>query len=403
LTAVIDPLSPAPLPHGLDRREVQGVFPTLSGQANSAFAGEIALPADFSAPLLLKIFAELDNGEKHLAFAQRFTPRFHRGRGEIPPLVTGMTFARAVWALAGSARRHGVRRNGLFRAAFSIWTVYRGASTYRAARNRQTLDRKIYRPRDEIPMGAIPALPHNTVIAPADDMYVADAAQYFQIGREALALVQQACALAGCTKIDAILDLPCGHGRVARWLRTAYPSARLAVSDTQAPGVDFCREQLNADGVTASVDGGHWAALPGPYDIIWCGSLLTHFGLEQWRVHLRRFAERLSPHGVLIFTTHGRLALDKLQTGEKDYGLPQAEVTRLCTSTTATGFGYVDYPDCRGYGISVSLPPRIGELIATETELRIVTVYESAWDRHQDVVVCIRRPAARKTPTPELT
>ena len=396
LTAVIDPLPATALPHGLDRRDVSGTFPVLSGQGNSAFAGEIALPADFSAPVLLKIFADLDNGQRHLAFAQRFTPQFHRGRGEIPPLVTWGTFTEVIWALYGSARRHAVPRRGLIRAARALWSAYQSAPAYRPAPGSRPLNPDIYRPRDEVTVAAVPAVPLNTVIAPADDMYVADTAQYFQIGREALALVQQACALAQCSPVAAILDLPCGHGRVARWLRTAYPAANLIVSDTQEPGVNFCAAQLGATGVTAALDGRHWAALPGPYDIIWCGSLLTHFGLEQWLIHLRRFAERLSPHGVLVFTTHGRLALDKLQTGEKDYGLPQDAVTRLWTSAVVQGFGYVDYPDTPAYGISVSLPPWIGELIARETEVKIMAIYESAWDNHQDVVVCTRRPAQLK-------
>lgn len=391
LTAVIDPLPAAALPHGLDRRDISGTFPVLSGQANSAFAGEIALPADFSVPVLLKIFADLDNGERHLAFAQRFTPQFHRGRGEMPPMVTWGTFVQVIWALYGSARRLAVPRRGLIRAARSLWSTYQSAPAYRPANGSPLLNKDVYRPRDEVTVAAVPAVPLNTVIAPADDMYVADTAQYFQIGREALALVQQACVLAQCTRIDAILDLPCGHGRVARWLRTAYPTAKLEVCDTQEPGVNFCRQHLASTGVPATHDDRHWTALNGPYDIIWCGSLLTHFGLEQWLVHLRRFAERLSPKGVLVFTTHGRLALDKLQTGEKDYGLPQDAVTRLCASAVAQGFGYVDYPDTPAYGISVSLPPWIGELIARETELKIVAIYESAWDRHQDVVMCTRR------------
>ena len=393
LTAAIDPLPATPLPQGLARRDISGVFPVLSSQADAAFAGEVMLPADFTAPVLLKLFAELDNGERHLAFAQRFTPQFHRGPGELPPGITRGTFARAIWALLRSGGRYGLSRQGVIRAARTIWSGYQAAPAYRPGKNSPARNANLFRAREEVSPATVSILPVNTVIAPADDMYVADTAQYFQIGREALALVQQACGVAGCEQINAILDLPCGHGRVARWLRTAYPAAKLVVSDTQEPGVNFCVAQLGAIGVTAARDGRHWAALPGPYDIIWCGSLLTHFGLEQWLIHLRRFAERLAPRGVLVFTTHGLLALDKLQTGEKNYGLPEAEVTRLCATAVVDGFGYVDYPDSPGYGISVSLPAWIVDLIARETGLQVRAIYESAWDNHQDVVVCTRRPA----------
>jgi SAM-dependent methyltransferase len=223
-------------------------------------------------------------------------------------------------------------------------------------------------------------------------MCVPDATQYFLLGREALSLIQQACALAGGERIAAILDLPSGYGRVARWLHTAYPTAQLTVSDIQEPGVAFCIAHLGATGVPATVEGSHWASLPGPFDIIWCGSLLTHFGREAWVTHLRRFAERLTPRGVLVFTTHGLLALDNLQSGEKDYGLPQSVITQLCSAAVTKGFGYVDYPDSPAYGISVSLPAWILELIGQETELQVIDFREAAWDQHQDVVVCMRRP-----------
>jgi hypothetical protein len=396
LSACIDPLPPVDLPQGLVRPDVIAAFPALGGQARSAFAAEVPLPAEFAAPVLLKIFAELEDGEIHLAFAQRFTPEFHRGPGEMPPQVTLATYCRAAWALHQAAGRYRQSRHGLIRAAHSFWSRHQARPAYRPARSFSAAARAPAAAGPaSIPAGApAPAViesPATTVIAAGDDMFVGDAAQYFRIGREALALVRSACALAGCARVEGVLDLPSGHGRVARWLRAAYPTAKLAVSDTQAPGVRFCMDQLGATGVPATVEGSHWAHLPGPYDIIWCGSLLTHFGLEQWVTHLRRFAERLAPRGVLVFTTHGLVALDKLQTGEKDYGLPGAAITRLCDEAVALGFGYVDYPETPGYGISISQPAWIREFVARETNLQVRTISESAWDQHQDVVVCTRR------------
>ncbi len=384
LSAVIDPLPAKGLPHGLARQDITGVFPALDGHANSAFVGEIVLPPDLAAPVLLKIFAELDNGEQYLAFARRFTPRFHGDTGALPPLVSGFTFACAIRALYRSAGRHALPRHGLIRAARAIWAGYRAIPAYRPKKKPPFLTKTL--PRSGV------GPPASTIIAPGDDMCVPDAAQYFHLGREALTLVQEAHTLAGCGRIEAILDLPCGYGRVARWLRAAYPEARLAVSDIQRPAVEFCIQQLAATGVQAAVDGRHWTALPGPYDIIWCGSLLTHMDRDQWVAHLRRFAERLTPHGVLVFTSHGLLALDKLQSGEKDYGLPQIEITRLCAGAVAEGFGYVDYRDTPGYGISVAQPAWILELITQETALHILYIREAAWDQHQDLVVCARRP-----------
>ena len=396
LRAVIDSLPVATLRHGLARQDIAGVFPALRDHTGLAFVGEIALPVDFPAPVLLKLFAELDNGESHLVFTRRFTPLAHGDTGQMPPLVAGFTFAGAVWALHRAAGRYALSRRGVILAARALWSSYQALPAYRPARAGRektwtSSPGAATRLPAAGPAGAPGGVPASTLIAPADDMLVRDAAHYFQIGREALALVQAARTLAGGARVEAILDLPSGHGRVARWLRAAYPAAQLVVCDTQGAGVNFCIEHLGATGVPATVDGGHWGALTGPYDIIWCGSLLSHFGRDQWLAHLRRFAERLTPHGVLVFTTHGRLALTKLQTGEKDYGLPEAEVARLCASTVAEGFGYADYPATPDYGISVSHPGWIRTLIARETELQVLAIHESAWDQHQDVVVCARR------------
>ena len=106
-----------------------------------------------------------------------------------------------------------------------------------------------------------------------------------QPARSTAPTVQSAVARAGTSPVTAILDLPSGYGRVARWFRTAYPAAKLTVSDTQPEAMAFCADHLGATAVLAAVDGSHWTSLPGPYDIIWCGSLLTHFDSDEWGRH----------------------------------------------------------------------------------------------------------------------
>ena len=86
LTATIDPLPGVVLPHGLLRQDLGGIS-SFDNRTNAAFVGEIALPLELATPVLLKIFAELDNGEKHLVFARRFTPKLHGDTGEMPSLV----------------------------------------------------------------------------------------------------------------------------------------------------------------------------------------------------------------------------------------------------------------------------------------------------------------------------
>ena len=387
LSAIIDPLPAIDLPHGQARHDITASFPALDGQHHSAFAGEIALPVGLASPVLLKIFAHLATGGSHLVFARRFTPHLHGDTGDMPLLVSGRDFIHAVWTLFHSARRHGLSRAGMIRAARKIWAGYHSLPAYRP----ENLWPRENQPLTASPTAPAPAAPSLTLIDPADDMQVNDTAQYFREGRDALALVQAAMAQAGSPHIGSILDLPSGFGRVGRWFRTAYPDATLSVCDIQEAGVAFCRQHLGAAGVPAKPDGSHWAALPGPYDVIWCGSLLTHFDRGQWIDHLRRFCERLSRHGVLVFTSHGLLSLEHLRSGEKNYGLPPDAVAHLCRATVADGFGYVDYAETPGYGISVVQAGWIRELIDRETKLELIAIHPAAWGQHQDMIVCRRR------------
>lgn len=124
LTAIIDPRHEVPLPYGHARPDVAGKFPGLAQHENSAFVGQVDFPAGLNAPVLLKIFAELENGEKHLAFAQRFTPGISSGTGQPIPAISSFQYARHLWALTRSASRHGISTEGIIRAGRTAWNDY---------------------------------------------------------------------------------------------------------------------------------------------------------------------------------------------------------------------------------------------------------------------------------------
>jgi glycosyltransferase involved in cell wall biosynthesis len=127
ITAMVDPLTEGALLHGIKRTDVDGVFADLPGRENSAFVGHVDLPADLSTPALLKIFAELENREKHLVFAQRFVPRVIAGSETALPPLSRLSFAKASWALRGAARRHGLPLGGwkdLRPALPRAWSAY---------------------------------------------------------------------------------------------------------------------------------------------------------------------------------------------------------------------------------------------------------------------------------------
>jgi hypothetical protein len=108
ITGVVDPLHVGSLLYGLPRTDIAGEFTNLAGRESSAFVGHLDLPADSAGPVLLKLFAELENGEQHLVFAQRFTPRILAGAEANLPPRSLRAFLRGVRALHASTRRHGL-------------------------------------------------------------------------------------------------------------------------------------------------------------------------------------------------------------------------------------------------------------------------------------------------------
>ncbi|MCF7689138.1 MAG: glycosyltransferase family 4 protein [Cephaloticoccus sp.] len=106
VTAMIDPVLEVSLLHGLHRTDIDGVFADLPGRETSAFLGLVDLPTSSSTPALLKVFAELENGEKHLVFAQRFSPRILAGAESPLPPLSKATYLSALWALYRSVSRH---------------------------------------------------------------------------------------------------------------------------------------------------------------------------------------------------------------------------------------------------------------------------------------------------------
>ena len=80
--------------------------------------------------------------------------------------------------------------------------------------------------------------------------------------------------------MSEILDLPCGHGRVMRWLRATFPKASLTACDIDGDGVSFCAETFGARPALSSTDPEDLVL--GTFDLIWCGSLLTHLRPGDW-------------------------------------------------------------------------------------------------------------------------
>jgi CBS domain-containing protein/SAM-dependent methyltransferase len=224
-------------------------------------------------------------------------------------------------------------------------------------------------------------------IAPGDDMFSGSTSAYLATGLSALRCVTHGIEVAGVPQVGSILDLPCGHGRGLRYLRAVFPDAHITACDIDLDGVQYCEAAFGAAGVPSSADP---ADIPirRQFDAIWCGSLLTHLDAPRWPGFLSFFESRLTARGALVFSTHGERVATRMGVAPEDYAAP------IFAAYERTGFGYADYPDQPGYGVSLSRREWVSGLIAAETGLRVREFTAAAWDDHHDVFVCTRAPTA---------
>jgi SAM-dependent methyltransferase len=232
---------------------------------------------------------------------------------------------------------------------------------------------------------------------------------YVRVGLSALKVIDYAmeCGFTQPSDLQSILDLPCGHGRVARALRSRFPDAELTVCDIDHDGVDFCVKKFNARGVYGTSD---FEALDlgKQFDLIWVGSLITHFGADQTIRCIRCMTRHLAYDGLLILTSHGKntvrhKVVAKIRSSfhyssGKKRRIPIAAVlnntlTRYRAVQNVnyqyhtTGYGFERYPDCQDqeYGYSIIARQWFEGFFAGEA-YRIVAYLERGWDDFQDVL-----------------
>lgn len=220
----------------------------------------------------------------------------------------------------------------------------------------------------------------DAVIHPGDTMYYGDPDRYLAVGRSALGCIEDAITASGRDRatVGTILDLPSGYGRVLRHLLEAFPRARITASDVDGEAVEFCASELGALPLIAPVEVGTLLT-DATFDLIWCGSLLTHLSLEDCRRLLMMFSRHLSPGGLLVATTHGAYCYERMRAGGYAYGLPEDRVKALLVGYEREGYAFVG----QGYGITLMRPDVLESLLPHN--LRVVSYREHAWDSHQDV------------------
>jgi len=241
-----------------------------------------------------------------------------------------------------------------------------------------------------------------TATSPTDQMLVSDRReQYFRVGLSALWVINSILRarqsfLSELTPVRSILDMGCGGGRIARFLRVGFPSAAIYVSDFRKQDEAWVCANLGCQ--------------PAPehlprraYDLIWLGSVFTHLGQGPARELLARLLPTLAADGVLAFSTQGRFAYRRLkdqvsqpefERSRQSYGLEKESVERLLAGWDESGYGHVPYPDQVDYGVTIAPPRWYEETITDLADVTQIYLQEKALGEHQDVLAFLNRPLA---------
>lgn len=214
--------------------------------------------------------------------------------------------------------------------------------------------------------------------------------QYFWVTEESLRIVVKAMLAAEKSGFQRILDLPCGHGRALRAFRAAFPDAELTACDIDRDGVDFCARTFGARPVYSDPDPRRIDLGEDRFDLIYVGSLLTHLDEAPFRAFLDLFSRHLAPNGILVFTTHGRWCVTYHKTVLPFIG-PEAWAV-IERGYDADGFGYHDYAESPGYGITLTSPAWVLDALEADRSLTLVFAQEKGLGNYQDVFAVLKNP-----------
>jgi SAM-dependent methyltransferase len=214
-------------------------------------------------------------------------------------------------------------------------------------------------------------------------MYDGDGSHYFRVGLSAIRRINEAVECADVTEVRSILDFPCGSGRVLRFLIHQFPGAEITACELDRGPVEFCERAFGVRPAYSSLNLDQ-VSLGNTFDLIWCGSLATHLD-EQGIIKLvKLFRRHLTTGGLMMFTTHGDFVHRRIVDRDFDYGLTPEQSEQIGASYSQTGYGYGNYPQAEGYGVSLTSPEWIRDRVRQVGGLREVLFKECGWDDHQD-------------------
>ncbi len=208
---------------------------------------------------------------------------------------------------------------------------------------------------------------------------------YLQVGLSAMESIQNSVTEYRGKTPHSILDFPSGFGRITRFLRVAFPQADIECAEINKSALRFCKRTFGTDSTQSENDFSK-LRLKRNYDLIWCGSLITHLSYERSKTLLSCFYQHLNPGGLCLFTTHGERVEEILKNEELTYSLSQTSIRNLIQDCDKTGYAFTEYePPRTGYGLSLSKDATIRKIANSVGRWDLKRFKSAGWDNHQDV------------------
>jgi 2-polyprenyl-3-methyl-5-hydroxy-6-metoxy-1,4-benzoquinol methylase len=232
-------------------------------------------------------------------------------------------------------------------------------------------------------------------ISTADSMFNGDVERYFLVGLSALHAVENVLQKCPSLTVRSILDFPCGWGRVGRYLSARFPGTKITACDLMTDGVDFCAKKFGMMPVYSQLDF-EKINLGQKYDLIWCGSLVTHLNAKDNPKLLRLFDRHLNDNGVVVFTTHGDYVADGVTAGTHPWFPIHRETAQKAVESYRTdGVAFISHPGQSAeeqYGYSITSPTWIRSQCRSFENWREVLFQPRGWDNFQDVYGYAKKP-----------
>jgi SAM-dependent methyltransferase len=199
----------------------------------------------------------------------------------------------------------------------------------------------------------------------------------------------------------SILDFGCGCGRLSRFLVPCAPIAEIHAADVNPDLVAWCDASLDGITTIATKVAPPLPYAEGTFDLVYSLSVLTHLPAEAlgpWLAELRRI---MRPGGVLVATTHGTRALERIRNEaelQKIVGLDSGSAARMLGELPSAKVLYRPYGEDRlavtragsQYGTTF-LSEAHARALAESAGLEVVDLAPAGLRGWQDVLVARKR------------